>query len=156
PAVVRRRLAIVLLALLGAVVPITLASWEPGRTEIVVGTNAALATVTAPLPLAVFLLALAGVGIPAVGSRPGPVRWALTRAAWVVAGLPPVTLLLANRSYKDSGSAYAEWYQTAVSVPFAAGLGFFVVCLWLLRRLSRAAPAGRSERATRIRANLAT
>jgi hypothetical protein len=143
PTVVRRNLAVAFLVLFGAVTLIAFAALKPDLSEVIIGTNAALAAVTSPLPLGLFLLALAGVGVPARGARPGPIRWVLSRAGWAVAGLTPTALVLADQSNLESWSTFAYWYRSAVWVPLAGALVFLVVCLWLLLgSLSRKAPEG--------------
>lgn len=159
PAVAWRPLGAAVLLLLGAVVAIASASWETGQRELIIGTNAALSAVVTPLPIAMFLFALAGVGIPAARSRPGPVGWVLIHAGWAAGALTPLGLLLLNLSNNYySWNDFADGYRYEVWVSFAAALALLVVCLWLLlgglSRAGRAGRAGQSDRAKRIRGYL--
>jgi Hsp70 protein len=137
----RRWLGIAVLVLLGGIAAVAIVTWSAGRTEVVVGTNAAMSAVLSPLALGVLVLALAGVGIPDAGSRPGPVGWVLARAGIATVGLTPVALILANRARHVDN--FADWYQNAAWLPFIAALALLVGSGWLLFRRFRPAGPGR-------------
>jgi hypothetical protein len=132
------------LAVLAGLVAVGAATWIPAEDAAVIGNDVALAVLLTPILPGVLLLALAGVGLPAAGATPGPVRWVLVHAGWAVGGAVPIMLELLWLSYRpEDWTGFQVWYGSTIWTAVGAGLLVLVVCgWWLARRTFQAGPRG--------------
>jgi len=102
----------------------------------VIGADITLAVLLTPVLPGVLLLALAGVGVPAVQATPGPIRWVLVHAGWAAVGALAAALELLWSAYRpnDDWPEFQLWYASAVWLTVLLGLLFFLMCGWWLAR----------------------
>jgi Hsp70 protein len=128
-----------------------LLAWRLAPEALLVGVNVALSPVTTPLLLVAVLLAVAGVGVPGLGTGGSPVRWALTHAGWAAAALAVVVLLvttwLGPIAFWDD---YVPWYVSRSWLASGAAVLLATAGAVLLgirvRRLSQTQAAGGRRR----------